>query len=69
MQNLNGAGDGARTRDLLHGKQMLYQLSYSRSTDILVGERRLELLRLAALDPKSSVYTNFTTRPKPNSMK
>jgi hypothetical protein len=26
-----GAGDEARTRDLLLGKQTLYQLSYSRS--------------------------------------
>ena len=25
-----GAGDGSRTRDLLLGKQTLYQLSYSR---------------------------------------
>ena len=27
---LNGASDGPRTHDLLHGKQMLYQLSYTR---------------------------------------
>ena len=26
----SGAGNETRTRDLLHGKQMLYQLSYSR---------------------------------------
>ena len=26
----NGASDGGRTHDLLHGKQMLYQLSYTR---------------------------------------
>ena len=26
----NGASDGLRTHDLLHGKQMLYQLSYTR---------------------------------------
>ena len=32
---LNGASDGPRTHDLLHGKQMLYQLSYTR-----VRERR-----------------------------
>ena len=38
MQNLNGAGDGARTRDLLHGKQMLYQLSYSRPLGRLRSE-------------------------------
>ena len=25
-----GAGDGIRTRDIQHGKLMLYQLSYSR---------------------------------------
>jgi hypothetical protein len=27
---VNGAGDGIRTRDLLLGKEMLYQLSHSR---------------------------------------
>ena len=27
---VDGAGDGSRTRDLLLGKQTLYQLSYSR---------------------------------------
>ena len=27
---LHGAGDGIRTRDLLLGKEMLYQLSHSR---------------------------------------
>ena len=61
----SGAGDGIRTRDLLHGKQTLYQLSYSRSfaVGLVVGERRLELLRLTAPDPKSGVSTDFTTRP------
>jgi hypothetical protein len=65
MPSGSGAGDGTRTRDLLHGKQTLYQLSYSRSLadGFVVGERRLELLRLAAPDPKSGVSTNFTTRP------
>ena len=29
-QKKNGASDGLRTHDLLHGKQMLYQLSYTR---------------------------------------
>ena len=29
-QRRNGASDGLRTHDLLHGKQMLYQLSYTR---------------------------------------
>ena len=29
---VNGAGDGARTRDLLLGKEMLYQLSHSRGS-------------------------------------
>ena len=29
-QENDGAGDGTRTRDLLLGKQILYQLSYSR---------------------------------------
>ena len=27
----NGASDGSRTHNLLHGKQMLYQLSYTRT--------------------------------------
>ena len=31
---------------------------------MLVRTKRLELLRLAALDPKSSVYTNSTTFKK-----
>ena len=26
----SGAGDGTRTRDIQHGKLVLYQLSYSR---------------------------------------
>ena len=30
-RRLCGAGDGIRTRDIQHGKLMLYQLSYSRS--------------------------------------
>ena len=28
------AGNETRTRDLLHGKQMLYQLSYSRKLEV-----------------------------------
>ena len=32
-----GAGDGSRTRDLLLGRQMLYQLSYPRLSPILVA--------------------------------
>ena len=34
-----GAGDGTRTRDPLLGKQMLYQLSYSRSDSRFYGPR------------------------------
>ncbi len=30
---------------------------------LMVGMGRLELPRRKALDPKSSVYTNFTTSP------
>ena len=30
-----GAGDRARTGDLLHGKQTLYQLSYTRGRDAM----------------------------------
>ena len=30
----NGASDGLRTHDLLHGKQMLYQLSYTRIREV-----------------------------------
>jgi hypothetical protein len=38
MAFLNGAGDGARTRYLRHGKATLYQMSYSRilCTDIFL---------------------------------
>ena len=30
LEEENGASDGSRTHNLLHGKQMLYQLSYTR---------------------------------------
>src|SRR5665647_2086258 len=33
----NGAGDGSRTRDPQLGRLMLYQLSYSRPDNVLVG--------------------------------
>ena len=33
-QKENGASDGPRTHDLLHGKQMLYQLSYTRVREV-----------------------------------
>ncbi len=33
------AGNETRTRDLLHGKQMLYQLSYSRNHERIPGTR------------------------------
>ena len=38
---VSGAGDGIRTRDIQHGKLMLYQLSYSRvsSPGGIPGER------------------------------
>jgi hypothetical protein len=39
-RGLFGAGDRARTGDLLHGKQTLYQLSYTRI------EKRLRVRRL-----------------------
>jgi hypothetical protein len=32
-----GAGDGSRTRDLQFGKLMLYQLSYTRTTQMILG--------------------------------
>ena len=32
----NGASDGLRTHDLLHGKQMLYQLSYTRVREPII---------------------------------
>ena len=50
-----GAVDEARTRDLHLGKVALYQLSYYRMKKgvFLVRTKRLELLRLAAPDPKS----------------
>ena len=31
-----GAGDGTRTRDALLGRQVLYQLSYSRAADAVI---------------------------------
>ena len=46
------AGNETRTRDLLLGKEMLYQLSYSRDLVVrmwLVGTERLELSRLGHL--------------------
>ena len=54
-----GAVDGTRTRDIHLGKVALYQLSYyrilpaGRETGKPVRTKRLELLRLAAPDPKS----------------
>ena len=41
---IDGAGDATRTRDHLHGKQMLYQLSYSR-------ERKTPRIDLLSQDP------------------
>ena len=35
--SLGGAGDGTRTRDALLGRQVLYQLSYSRMGRIAPG--------------------------------
>lgn len=37
---LNGAGDESRTRDLLLGKQTLYQLSYTRMSLVLYHRDR-----------------------------
>jgi hypothetical protein len=31
------AGNGTRTRDILLGKQTLYQLSYTRAADPIIG--------------------------------
>ena len=41
----NGAGNRIRIGDLLHGKQMLYQLSYSRTEakDITVSDNRCQI--------------------------
>ena len=39
---------------------------YSVKLKNLVGMKRLELPRLSALEPKSSVSTNSTTSPKPS---
>ncbi|GEM_PF-1436009 len=49
---VNGAGDGTRTRDHLLGRQMLYQLSYSR---IFIWWRRQDsnLRRLSPGDLQS----------------
>ena len=54
----NGAVDETRTRDLHLGKVALYQLSYyriwtRRPGRTMVRAKRLELIRLAAPDPKS----------------
>ena len=57
----SGAGDGARTRHLRLGKAALYQMSYSRKDCYLVRTKRLELIRLAALEPKSSASANSAT--------
>ncbi len=35
---MNGAGNGARTRDIKLGKLALYQLSYARSLEIMIEE-------------------------------
>ena len=36
-RHLFGAGNGTRTRDLLLGKQALYQLSYTRRIPLIIG--------------------------------
>lgn len=43
------AGNRTRTGDLLHGKQTLYQLSYSRAS--VANSTRKPLLRQGARDP------------------
>jgi hypothetical protein len=45
-QHRTGAGNGARTRDLMLGKHPLYQLSYS----------RVKLVRLTGLEPATPTF-------------
>ncbi len=66
-----GVDDGNRTHDNWNHNPALYQLSYAHHIAVLlccgtayrsmVRTKRLELLQLAPLEPKSSVSTNFTT--------
>ena len=62
------AKNGARTRDLNLGKVALYQLSYFRVEILkilknfkIVRMEGLEPTRREALDPKSSMATNYIT--------
>ena len=55
-----GAKDGARTRDLLLGKEMLYQLSYFRSLRLLRRAAAL-LTRLPPLLLVPRVRIELTT--------
>ncbi len=63
---LNGRGAGIRTPEWRDQNPLPYRLAtpLQQTAEILlamVRKKRLELLRLAALEPKSSASTNFAT--------
>ena len=60
----NGAGNGARTRDLNLGKVALYQLSYSR----VVSEAGLEPARAYHPRDFKSLVSTCSTTPAGNKM-
>ena len=54
---LNGAGNESRTRDLNLGKVALYQLSYSRISEIFAGSKEAAII--AASLRLSSIVSEF----------
>ena len=58
---VNGAGDGIRTRDLLLGKEMLYQLSHSRKQKG-ISDQKLVANTFSLVTPVGFEPTIFTLR-------
>ena len=55
------ADEGARTLDLLHGKQTLYQLSYIRERRIIAGRRIFSEKRRPARSGRAAVAIPHAT--------
>ena len=54
-----GAGDETRTRDIFLGKEVLYQLSYTRILDQAVGEALRQAKRGGKLEEFGGVARDF----------
>ena len=60
-----GAGDETRTRDIFLGKEVLYQLSYTRILDQAVGEALRQAKRGGKLEEFVGVARDFLDRVVP----